>query len=120
MKVVLIDDNEMDIFVNQKLLEKGAFDIDITTFISPECGLDHIHSNKVDIALIDNQMPGFTGLKFVQSIKKEASQYPRIIILSASINPEDVISFKNYNPNIELWEKPLDIKLFSDLLASVR
>ncbi len=118
MQVALIDDNEIDIFVNTKLLETSSISASITSYLNPLVGLDEVCSNNIDVIIVDNQMPEITGYGFLEKIIDcKGDALPVMIVLTASVHNDLKIKYEGLHPNIQLWEKPLNVEALSSLLA---
>lgn len=116
MHIVLVDDNEIDIFVNQKLLETMGFEAQIDAFLNPKEGLLKLTSSNVDLLIVDNQMPELTGYQFIEKlIGKKSNNLPKIIVLTATVNDQLQKEYTSLHPEIKLWEKPLDVAELSAL-----
>ncbi len=117
--IVLIDDSEIDIFINRKLLEVGGLNFPIESFLNPNDGLDFVLNNpKVKVVLIDNVMPGSSGFRIAEGIRKGGRHDVKLSILTASIDPRDVAKFDELDPTIQLWEKPLEVRLLKNFLSA--
>lgn len=118
MHIVLVDDNEIDIFVNQKLIETTGVEVQIDAFLNPKDGLSKLTSSDVDLLIVDNQMPELTGYQFIEKlidVKKDS--LPKIIVLTATVNEKLEQEYTSLHPAIQLWEKPLDVSELTTLLG---
>lgn len=91
--ILLIDDNEVDNFINQKILESwGA--TNILTFESTTDALDYLKQtvDAPQLILLDRYLPIMNGFEFIDKLGKlEIAKQPiDIFILSASNNPQDI------------------------------
>lgn len=91
--VVLIDDNEIDNYLNQKIL-KNCGATNIHTFENPITALQYL-TQTTDIPqliLLDINLPIMNSFEFLEKFKKlEIAQHPiDIVMLSASSNPADI------------------------------
>jgi CheY-like chemotaxis protein len=76
---ILWIDDEIDSLKSQKMfLENKGYDVQ--TFTNGFDGLDFIKENPVDVVLLDETMPGITGLETLAKIKEQNSQIPVILI----------------------------------------
>ncbi|MFM8912616.1 MAG: response regulator [Flammeovirgaceae bacterium] len=117
--VMLIDDNEIDNLINQKMIEAAAIAENIYTHTGAKSAIEFLKNmEKMDVAdkvlpdviflVID--MPLMDGFQFLHEFEKLApgtKKKSRIVMLTSSINPQDFSRSKKY-PNVKLYlNKPL-------------
>lgn len=112
--VMLIDSNNIDIFINCKILEHYGV-TDVVSFKNVSDALYHLQktSIKYNLVLTDIYFPLMDGFEFADKfIELELNKkHGEIVVLSASVNPSDKEKAKQLN--IEFIEKPFSIdKLF--------
>ena len=115
-KVLVVDDNEMNLFVIQNLLKKTQ--IQITTCISGEAAVDLTENNYYDVILLDHMMPGMDGVETFRHIRNTESnrcnKVPVIVLtanaLTGSKEEYLEIGFDDY------ISKPVDGKVLETLL----
>jgi CheY-like chemotaxis protein len=118
--VMLVDDSEIDNFINQKMIEGCNFAEKIYVHTSGRSGLEflrNIRSNlKVlpemlpDLILLDINMPIMDGFQFAAEFDKlgpEVTDHCKIMILTSSMNPEDMQNSKKSPSVIRFVSKPL-------------
>jgi len=125
---LLIDDNELDNFINEKMLEANSFVKkkyvctngkraleflnNIITSEGPESG------TYPDIIFVDLDMPimdGFTFLENFMKIKNNGLQNCKVVILTSSINIEDKIKAEKIDGHIAFVNKPITNSILSQL-----
>lgn len=118
MRIALIDDNEIDIFVNTKLLETSSITAEISSYLNPLNGLEELCSKEIDVIIVDNQMPEISGYGFLEKIIEcKQDNLPLMIVLTASVHDELRAKYVGLHDQINLWEKPLNVEALSALLA---
>jgi CheY-like chemotaxis protein len=127
--VMLVDDSEIDNFINQKMIEGCNFAEKIYVHTSGRSGLEflrNIRSNpKVlpellpELILLDINMPLMDGFQFAAEFDKlgpEVTDHCKIMILTSSMNPEDILNSKKSPSIVRYLNKPLS----KETLASVK
>ncbi|MDC0357558.1 protein kinase [Oligoflexia bacterium] len=79
IKVLCLDDDEMILNILKHILEADGYEV----FVALDCSAihDHLFNKKVDLLISDVQMPGMSGPKVCQLIKKSVDNL-RIIFFS--------------------------------------
>src|SRR5690606_37002241 len=78
VKIIWVDD-EIESLQSQKMfLESKGYEV--TTLTNGFDAIDYVKENPVDVVLIDESMPGITGLETLAKIKEVNSQIPVILI----------------------------------------
>ena len=82
-KILLVDDNKLNIKVASRLLE--PYKADITTLLSGEETLELLKKdNKYDLILLDDMMPKLSGTDTFKKIKEEKLYDGPIVVLTAN------------------------------------
>ncbi len=81
-KVLIVDDNELNLKVAKTLLAKYNFTIDTCTS-GFEC-IDKVQKNKYDIILLDDMMPKMTGKQTLVELNKMSAFNTPVIALTAN------------------------------------
>jgi len=97
--VMLIDDNEIDNIINEKIIEANSFADNILVFQTGQEALDFLNSNQNDeeilpeIVFLDINMPIMDGFQFLEDFENFSEtvlEKCKIIMLSSSISPKDI------------------------------
>ncbi len=117
--VMLVDDNEIDNLINQKMIEAADIANIIYTHTGAKSAIEFLRNiDKTDIAekvlpdviFLDIDMPLMDGFQFLDEFVKLSDSVKmkcRIVMLTSSINPQDVNKSKKY-PSVKLYiNKPL-------------
>jgi CheY-like chemotaxis protein len=120
--VLLIDEDEIDNYINERMLLSTGFTQNVTVRSSAESALNYLkelHTNSKplpDMIFLDLNMPVMDGFEFLQEFDKLGKQgvlpadYDRIAVLSSSISPEDIDRAAT-NPHVFRYlNKPLSEK----------
>lgn len=104
-KVLIIDDNNMNLKIEEKILRK--YNLDITTSISAEDTMMKINNgNKYDLLLMDIEMPVKNGSELMKELKAKGYQVP-IVALTANATSGDREKYINQGFD-EYLAKPID------------
>ncbi|GAB4409586.1 MAG: response regulator [Bacteroidia bacterium] len=96
---MLVDDNEIDNIINEKIIEANSFAEKILVFQTGQEALDFLRDNQDDadelpeIVFLDINMPIMDGFQFLEDFEKFSStvlEKCKIIMLSSSISPRDI------------------------------
>ncbi len=126
-KFLLVDDSLLDLFIHKKMIAISNIAESITTFNSAEEALEYLQENESimeeSIMLLDLQMPGMNGFKFIEvfaTLSEKIQKALRIFILSSTVDQGDIKLAKE-NPYIEdMISKPVDVSALKVKLENKR
>jgi len=118
--VMLIDDNDIDNFINEQMVKGCNFSETVYVNTSTRSAVEFLKNLSVNKALrkdhlpsiifLDINMPILDGFQFIEEFEKlEASLVDsiRIVMLTSSINPSDKERSKQYKSVVGFLHKPL-------------
>ncbi len=115
--VMLVDDNELDNFINKKLLESENFAGKILVHSSAQSALEELKRSSPDInslpdvIFLDIMMPHMDGFGFLEEFNKlpaEAKKKSKVVMLSTSESFKD-LNKANQDKNVyKFLNKPLN------------
>ena len=118
--VMLIDDNEIDNLINQKMLESVDFCENIFIHTGARSALeylknvskikDNVSSFLPDIIFLDIDMPIMDGFQFVDEFEKleeNVKEHSKIVLLTSSLDPKDISKSKKNKYILKYVNKPL-------------
>ncbi|MCC7231700.1 MAG: response regulator [Bacteroidia bacterium] len=114
--VLLVDDSEIDVLVNRRLMELTSFAARITVTSSGEEALHYLReecgsaSSAPDWIFLDMHLPMMNGYDFIEEFRNLPgfiTGKTRIIILSVMPNPEQLKKVFQYEFMFDQIDKPL-------------
>jgi CheY-like chemotaxis protein len=117
--VMLVDDSEIDNLINQKMIESASITDIIFTHSGARSAIEFLRNvEKVenpsavlpDILFLDIDMPLMDGFQFLDEFEKLSPTIKsgiKIVMLTSSVNPQDLAQSKKYNSVHLFLNKPL-------------
>ncbi|MEW2921755.1 response regulator [Muricauda sp. ANG21] len=132
LNFMLIDDNEIDLFVNRKFIERTVGDVEILTFIRAKKALDFLSSLSIhtssdyhflpDIILLDLNMPEMGGFEFLDAysrLQNKSLTKTKIFMLSSSTNVKDRVDADRHIACQGFLSKPLSCEIVQKILENL-
>ncbi len=113
-KVLVVEDNTMNQFFAQKLLEGWGMKVDIAN--NGKEGVEIFRKKHFDCILMDIQMPEMDGFQATKIIRTENNYIP-IIALTALVVQEEIENFKSAGIN-DYITKPFEAELLKQKLSN--
>lgn len=127
-QVMLLDDNELDNFINEKVIEASQFAEKVYITSSGKSALEFLNNLATtgqvadsiypEAIFIDINMPMMDGFQFINNLKqlqKGKVKDCKLVILTSSIYPEDKTKAMEISEDLVFLNKPLT----SEMLASI-
>jgi CheY-like chemotaxis protein len=118
--VMLVDDNDIDNFINERMIRGCNFSETIYVNTSTRSAIEFLKNLSVNknlrkghlpsIIFLDINMPILDGFQFIEEFEKldpSLVEAIRIVMLTSSINPSDIEQSKNYKSVSGFIHKPL-------------
>lgn len=114
MKIFIIDDDPLSIFVTKTMLSLKDATHEIVTFPSAEDALAAFQENQEaftpDLVFLDLNMPEIDGWGFLEALNRlglPLQQHCRLYILTSSVDSMDIAKGKDYPVVTGVMQKPL-------------
>ncbi|WP_448528090.1 response regulator [Raineya sp.] len=119
--IMLIDDNEIDNLINQKIIEAANICDYIFTHTGGKSAIEFLRNiEKIapitgnqglpELIFLDIDMPLMDGFQFLdefETLSPTTKEYCKIVMLTSSINPQDMSKSKKYQYVKKYLNKPL-------------
>lgn len=125
---MLIDDNEIDLFVHETILLASSFAMRVIKENSAVNALEELKAllsgtELPDLIFLDLNMPVMTGfdfLKAVEEIGDDQLNKCKIVVLTSSTLQEDMKTANQYSNVVKYLRKPLDISQLNEVINLVK
>jgi CheY-like chemotaxis protein len=118
--ILLVDDNELDNFINEKILEANQFSKKNYICTSAKSAIEFLNNilemgegyteAYPEVIFVDLNMPLMDGFQFIDYFMKNLSKKlkdPKIVILTSSVFPKDASIAASISKDIIFLNKPL-------------
>ena len=127
INLLVIDDDDINIFIIKKIVEKTGYNIEMTAKSNGQLAIDFLNESIKNnnplphLILIDINMPVMNGWEFVEAYTNLGiTQHVDLYILSSSVYENDIEKTKSYSNVKSFISKPLSIERLVELLKEVR
>lgn len=125
-KVMIIDDNALDLYIGAKLITNNNFSNHILEYNNASAALEYLSENQENadllpqIIFVDIYMPVMDGFEFLENYKllsPSLTDHCKIIMVSSTIDDRDIFRAKQ-DRSISLFAvKPITKSVFDGILA---
>jgi CheY-like chemotaxis protein len=132
-KVICVDDDPIALLLSKLVLSKADFaskvvtaangEIAIEYLEKPESIIDNQQSENPLLILLDLNMPVMDGWEFLEQFNASLyhNHYPtaKVILLSSSIDPNDIERSKEFSMVVDFLPKPLTREMLDIILEKI-
>lgn len=127
INLLIIDDDDINIFIIRKIVEKTGFKVNMTSKSNGQLAVDYLAEIAGQkelfphLILIDINMPVLNGWEFLETYDRlNISHKVDMYMLSSSVYENDIEKAKTYKTIKGFISKPLSIERLSELLKGIR
>lgn len=122
-----VDDDPITLMLFKKIVEKASFAKEIVNAMNGEEAITFINAityedSKPQLIFLDLNMPIMSGWEFLD-LFNNSTYYKlnntKIIILTSTIDPEDIKKSKTYPNVIEFLSKPITVEMLNYLKSKI-
>ena len=123
--ILLIDDDEIANYINSSVVKHVDCCETVVTVQSGKAALDYLTTEEdgnypqPDLIFLDINMPGMNGWEFLEHYQKlKKSQQGKIIVvmLTSSVNPDDVEKARSMREVSEFKTKPMTEEMLKEVI----
>lgn len=121
LKILLVDDDEMILFLHKMVIEMSGQSVETTNFENGKKVFDYLNSNysvtENYLILLDINMPEMDGWGFLDAIQAMPYAFTiKVVMVSSSIDIADRNKAMQYRQVIDYIEKPLDDEMWARII----
>ncbi|MCS6905235.1 MAG: response regulator [Bacteroidia bacterium] len=126
--VIIVDDQELDNWITQKILEAVNFSENIHVYTSGEAAIEYLQGLNInsqvsaslapDFIFVNTRMPQMSGIEFVkkmQELPEAIRNHTKIVLMSPVPNPKEEAQVKSLKGVYKYLPKPLSIEALETL-----
>ena len=126
--VMIIDDNDIDNFINERILKAALISENVYVHTSAKSALEFLKNLESvknipkeiipSYIFLDLNMPIMDGFQFMDAFQKFSDEFRsaiKIVILTTSLNPSDVETAKKFKQQIKFLYKPLNEAMLKEI-----
>lgn len=121
INLLVIDDDDINIFIIKKIVEKTGYNVDMVAKGNGQLAIDYLQStlnqpNFPELILIDINMPILNGWEFLEAYDElDISSRVDLYMLSSSVYENDIEKAKTYSKVRGFISKPLSMERLIEL-----
>ena len=125
-KILCVDDDPITLMLYKMVIAKSSFTKEIITFKNGQEALDYYDNLNIEsdlccpeLIFLDLNMPVMGGWEFLDNFSNEDysqfNQKTKVVVLSSTIDPNDIEKSKKYPMVIDFMSKPINKEMLENL-----
>lgn len=131
-KIICIDDDPIALLLSKLVISKSNFASKVVTLANGQEGMNYLEKEQTIaehktgqplLILLDLNMPVMDGWEFLEQFSQRLQQQyqdVKIILLSSSIDPNDIKKSKQFEMVLDFFPKPLTREMMDTILQRIR
>lgn len=120
LKVLIVDDDPVTLFIHRQNVIKSDLSSDPVTFSNGKEVLDYLNEQTdedvVFFILLDINMPEMNGWQFLQALNSKDADRVYTVMVSSSVDSRDHLKAQEFKSVIGYLEKPMSAGLLRDFM----
>lgn len=127
-RILCVDDDPIALLLSKLVITKSGFANDIVTLANGQEAVEYLQEELQKtggrgsklLILLDLNMPVMDGWEFLQQFTeklKDAYSDTRIILLSSSVDPNDIRKAKDFSMVLDFFPKPLTKEMLESIIG---
>jgi len=125
-KVMIIDDNIIDLYVSSRIITKNNFGKKVLQYTAAEEALKYLQENQNNIPelpkviFVDIYMPVMSGFKFLEEYDKLSltlKNHCKTYIISSTIDDDDIVKARTDTNVVSFQVKPITKEFLNRIIA---
>ncbi|MCF4101662.1 response regulator [Gillisia sp. M10.2A] len=126
--ILLVDDDDAANFIHKRIIQMADCAEHVAVALNGEDALEYLTTKengdypKPDLIFLDINMPIMNGWEFLEEYEKleqEQKGGELIVMLTTSINPDDIEKAKRIEHITDFHSKPLDLESLNEILEKI-
>lgn len=117
LKILLVDDDNIELVIQELFLDSVADSVPRFTALNGHEALNHLNREKREneqyLIFLDINMPVMDGWEFLSEVETRYKEDIFVVMVTSSINSEDLVRARKYKSVIHFVQKPLSNKDFN-------